>query len=204
MLFPLFFHVSIYWLTSFCIISSRKDKSFSSYIPDKFVLFTVLFNQLVVTPLTCSLYTFDSRPNGNKLPSIISLSIFIFIHAYYFFCVHVLMHTRFLFKYVHCIHHMFPRCLPYHALFCSPFEHAVLNVTSFMIGPVLFGSDLVTFYVWILIATVSTCNAHAGALRASMKTHDLHHLIGTINFSSGLNFMDKLHGSFRGVNEKSD
>lgn len=192
MLFLLGTHVLLYWFTSLGYILEVDPLRFEQRLPGRYEVSKVLFNQLVITPSFVSML-----PDLHSLdvPSPLLLTCYLMLHSIYLFNVHLMMHRIPCLARAHSVHHRVSNTLPYRALFCSPIEHAVLNLGSFFIGPVLVGYTPVAIAAWVIVGTIATCYTHSGALRYGSSKHGLHHILRDVNFSSGLSFMDKLAGN---------
>jgi sterol desaturase/sphingolipid hydroxylase (fatty acid hydroxylase superfamily) len=203
MLTILLVHYLLYWGISFGLIVKYKPLLLDGPVLSKFMFCVISFNQLVVTP---TLYIL-MRPIIEEAPVVdlpfpFNVMCYLPVHSVYFYVVHSLLHTSFMFENVHFLHHKFRDTLPFHALWCTPVEHAVLNSASFFVGPVFFGTKGPALLLWTIIATISTCFAHGGALRKKKLRHDIHHTNGKYNLSSGMFFMDQILGSSKAPEEK--
>lgn len=123
-----------------------------------------------------------------------------------------------LFNQSHKLHHRTRANLGLAAWYCSPAEQVVFNLFPALIGPYLtqvvadasglshiWGTHLVTLYVWLTAAAASSVLAHTGYRSAwnDPGKHDLHHE-RAFNPKSAVNFgtmgvFDRLHGTLSAV-----
>jgi fatty acid hydroxylase domain-containing protein 2 len=104
------------------------------------------------------------------------LVVFVFCEDTVFYWAHRLLHTRFLFRYVHARHHRFRHVRSLAAEFAHPLESAI-NFVAFFLGPVLLGSSFGVVCIWIVVRMFETVEAHSGyAFTGSSSRHSFHHL----------------------------
>ena len=128
---------------------------------------------------------------------LLDLSILILCQSIYFYFIHRLFHTKFLYKYIHYLHHKNHITIPYTALNCHILEHILVNIMSVFIGTKFWSCHQHSIAIWVWYATKSLVITHSNIIREkNPKTHDFHHLLKNVNFGSGFKFMDKLFGTF--------
>jgi sterol desaturase/sphingolipid hydroxylase (fatty acid hydroxylase superfamily) len=121
---------------------------------------------------------------------------FVIIVDAVFFTTHYLLHTPFLYRLVHKVHHSFSAPFALAAVYAHPFEHLLSNVLSISAGPLVMGSHAVTVMLWACLAVFNTTGAHSGfALPHIKREHDVHHENFTGNFGAGFGLFDKLFGT---------
>jgi sterol desaturase/sphingolipid hydroxylase (fatty acid hydroxylase superfamily) len=119
-----------------------------------------------------------------------------------------------LFKSSHRLHHRTKANIGIAAWYCSPAEQVLFNLFPAMLGPLatqvladalglspIWGTHLVTLYVWLAAAAASSVLAHSG-YRSTWNDpgkHDLHHErafhpTAAVNFGT-LGVFDWLHGT---------
>ncbi|KAF3920775.1 hypothetical protein ABW20_dc0104469 [Dactylellina cionopaga] len=152
--------------------------------------------------------------------------VWYFINDLFYFYPHWIAHTTpatnaFYYKILHHhlkeshrMHHRTKANLGVAAWYCSPWEQIVFNLFPAFIGPLLtqilanvtgvtdvWGTHLVTLYVWLTIAAMASVLAHTG-YRSTWNDpgkHDFHHERAfdpknAVNFGT-LGFFDWLHGT---------
>jgi methylsterol monooxygenase len=109
------------------------------------------------------------------------LNVFICLTTYEicFYSSHRLLHTKWLYKHVHKIHHEWMASIAIVALYSHPVEHFFVNIGSVFSGIVLTGCHIATAWMWLGLLMISTLVDHSGyhiPLLHSSEFHDYHHL----------------------------
>jgi sterol desaturase/sphingolipid hydroxylase (fatty acid hydroxylase superfamily) len=151
------------------------------------VLVWVLFNQIVVGYVTAwILYkamSWRGYPEPHHLPSLLQFLSETFFHVLVeevaFYYSHRLLHTRYLYKFIHKRHHEWTSPIAVTAIYCHPIEHFISNLLPPCLGVFIMGSHILTTWTWFILALFTTLNAHCGyhiPLFPSPEAHDYHHL----------------------------
>ena len=135
------------------------------------------------------------------------------IHEIHFFCIHRLIHTPFLYRWVHSVHHNSVNPSPWSSLSMHPFEHLLYfgEIVWHLIIPsnpivVLFNSHIVGY---------GAINGHIGfekleltderALDSHAYAHYLHHKYFEVNYGgNGLVPLDKWFGCWHDGSKEAD
>jgi sterol desaturase/sphingolipid hydroxylase (fatty acid hydroxylase superfamily) len=130
----------------------------------------ILFNQICIElPLLWWILDFSVPFSLSRLvPSLIYSTC---IAEALFYVIHRLLHTRFLYRHVHSIHHRWIHPIPLVASYCHPLEHLFLNLFPITLGPILFRMDPITLMVWLIMCVVNTLVAHLPANLSHHKHH---------------------------------
>ena len=193
-------HLFVYWVYSFILLRLYGYR----FNPPIKTALVVLFNQCVISYLLLNTLPGSlSNPNITFESSLNRLSwMFIYImtyyitHCFWFYWSHRLLHTRFFWTHVHYIHHIYRTTLPYATFYCHPIEHAMTNLMSVFIGPIILPCDTITLKIWIHIGVLHSLNAHFSEMRGDTPgTHDLHHTFYRFNYGTGA-VMDKIYGTY--------
>jgi len=191
-------HIYIYWGYSIYILyKNRKQIKYDKI--NKPIIFNVVSNQIIGTSV---FYYFNIDViEGTKLeliPLMIDLIILSIIHSIYFYILHYLFHTNFLYRSLHYIHHQNYITYPHTAINCHILEHIFVNIMSVLIGTKIWLCHKNSVVLWVWIATVSSINTHSGFLRKDNPVkHDYHHLLKNVNYGSGYSFMDRFFGTYK-------
>ncbi|MCC0077356.1 MAG: sterol desaturase family protein [Rhodobacter sp.] len=126
------------------------------------------------------------------------------IHEAHFFCIHRLIHTPFLYKWVHSIHHNSVNPSPWSSLSMHPVEHLAYFATIFY-HFLIPSNPLIALYQ-LHTAGFGAIPGHIGfdkmeigenrALDSHAYIHYLHHKFFEVNYGDGLIPLDKWFGTF--------
>jgi sterol desaturase/sphingolipid hydroxylase (fatty acid hydroxylase superfamily) len=167
----------------------------------------VTFNQLVTGPLLAMAiipllrwrgisYSPDEIPGANVF--LRHLSAWIVAEEFGFYYSHRLFHEiPYLYQHIHKIHHEWPSSVAFAARYAHPIEDILANVSPLVLGPLITGSHMSLWFVWIAVALFSTELGHSGyhfPFVASAEFHDAHHHFTNCNFGM-LGLLDAFHGT---------
>jgi sterol desaturase/sphingolipid hydroxylase (fatty acid hydroxylase superfamily) len=122
------------------------------------------------------------------------------------------------FNHSHKLHHLSKANLGIAAWYCSPWEQVLFNLFPALVGPFItqvladaagvqavWGTHLVTLYVWLVAAAANSVLAHTGyrSVFNDPGKHDLHHERAfnpktAVNFGT-LGLFDWLHGTLSSI-----
>lgn len=138
--------------------------------------------------------------------------IFYFIvEDFIFYWGHRILHTKWLYKHVHSVHHEYATPFGLTSEYAHPAEILFLGFAT-IFGPAITGPHLITLWLWMVVRVLETVEAHCGyhfpwspsnflPLYGGSDFHDYHHrLIYTKsgNYSSTFVYMDWLFGTDSG------
>lgn len=144
---------------------------------------------------------------------IIALSFFVpLLHEFHFYCVHRMLHVRWLYKNAHYLHHRNVNPGPWSGISMHPLEH--LLYFSGMLFYFILPSHPIHFLNVGLIAGLAPAQGHTGFDRITAGgkpgvhlpyfAHYLHHKHFEVNYADGSIPLDKWFGSFHDGSPEAD
>lgn len=134
----------------------------------------------------------------------VSIALMAVVHDSYYYWAHRLMHTRWLFKHVHRLHHQFTNPSPFAAYAFHPGE-IVIEIAVFGIMVFIFPIHPLAIAAYVTILTYLNVISHLGFELYSSKWlphvfitsthHNMHHSKVNGNFMLYFNFWDWLMGT---------
>ncbi|KAG4113564.1 hypothetical protein ERO13_D13G231300v2 [Gossypium hirsutum] len=143
------------------------------------------------------------------LPSwkvVLTQIIFYFIlEDFVFYWGHRVLHTKWLYKHVHSVHHEYATPFGLTSEYAHPAEILFLGFAT-IVGPAITGPHLITLWLWMVLRVLETVEAHCGyhfpwslsnflPLYGGADFHDYHHRLlytKSGNYSSTFVYMDWL------------
>jgi len=144
-----------------------------------------------------------------SLPSLsviaLQLSFYLIVEDFVFYFIHRFLHTPWLYKNIHIVHHQHSAPFGIAAEYAHPIEVVFLGFATFA-GPFLAPPHLITLFAWLAIRSMQTIECHSGydfpwsmnrwfPLYGGADFHDHHHRIHSGNYSSTFIWVDKLFGT---------
>eukprot|EP01118_Nematostelium_gracile_P010916 TRINITY_DN3831_c0_g1_i1.p1 TRINITY_DN3831_c0_g1~~TRINITY_DN3831_c0_g1_i1.p1 ORF type:complete len:296 (-),score=44.10 TRINITY_DN3831_c0_g1_i1:94-981(-) len=118
--------------------------------------------------------------------------------------LHRILHTPWLYKNIHKVHHHYASPFGLAAAYAHPLEVIILGFATFL-GPLLFRGHFFSFLMWILYRQLDAVITHCGyhipnplhyiPFYGGTDPHDYHHKTFIYNYSSRFTFMDILLGT---------
>ncbi|XVE71502.1 hypothetical protein DITRI_Ditri10aG0156000 [Diplodiscus trichospermus] len=143
---------------------------------------------------------------------VLSQIIFYFIlEDFVFYWGHRVLHTKWLYKHVHSVHHEFATPFGPTAEYSHPAEILFLGSAT-IIGPVITGPHVFTLWLWLVLRVLAAVEEHCGyhfpwslsnflPLYGGAEFHDYHHRLPYIksgNYASTFVYMDWIYGTDKG------
>jgi len=157
-------------------------------------------------------YTLPLPSFGTMLYQIV---VFFFIEDFMFYWGHRLLHTEWLYKNIHSIHHTYSAPFGIAAEYAHPIETMFLGLAT-MMGPALYGPHLLTLWIYLVLRSFQTVECHSGydlpispnrwlPFYGGAEHHDLHHQRHSGNYASSFKIWDYIFGTdkmYRAMHEK--
>lgn len=134
------------------------------------------------------------------------------IHEFHFYCIHRLIHTPFLYKWVHSVHHNSINPSPWSSLSMHPIEH-LLYFSTLLYHLILPSHPVLALYQ-LHFAGFGAVPGHVGfdkvevtegsAVDTHAQIHYLHHKYFEVNYGDGLIPIDRWTGTFHDGSRESD
>eukprot|EP00899_Mesostigma_viride_P002595 jgi/Mesvir1/12336/Mv00522-RA.1 len=138
----------------------------------------------------------------------LQLVFFFIVEDFVFYWGHRALHTKFLYRHIHSVHHEFSTPFGITAEYAHPVEILFLGVAT-VIGPAITGCHLSVLWLWMSVRLMETVDVHCGydfpwavnkffPLYCGADYHDFHHrLVYTKsgNYASTFTWMDRLFGT---------
>lgn len=173
------------------------------------VLITHLFLVLPMIVVTHPIFDIIGSKHTLPLPSVATIAsqvvLFFIIEDAAFFFGHRALHTPYLYKKVHSVHHLHATPFGIAAEYAHPIEVLLLGLATFL-GPMLVGPHHLTLLIYLGLRCMQTVECHSGydfpwSLNRWMPGyggadfHDHHHRSFSGNYSSTFTWMDYLMGT---------
>ena len=191
-------HITSYWLAVSCITLpwGRLERAQWPEAVGYEAAKVVLLNQFFYTSIYLVPFAYYPQPLPGwhgvwQFPALILLTDVVF----YF--MHRLVHSRYLYKRIHVVHHRFDIPIAVAALYAHPLEHIFVNVFAAVVPLFIVRASPVVAFLWTAIASANTVLAHSAT--QTKDQHALHHRFHQCNFGVGLMLIDRLAGTFRKV-----
>jgi sterol desaturase/sphingolipid hydroxylase (fatty acid hydroxylase superfamily) len=130
---------------------------------------------------------------------LLKLVAIILIEEVLFFTAHFAMHTRPLFRTLHHLHHRYRRPIGISTHYVHYLEHLVGNITPIFAAIVLTRADVITSFLWVVIAVTNAIHTHSNYAIPWMSwsvDHDFHHWQARGNYGV-LGLCDRIFGTDR-------
>lgn len=108
-----------------------------------------------------------------------------------------MLHSKYIYKYIHKKHHEWTSPIAITAEYCHPIEHIFSNILPLTIGFPILNTHIFTAWIWFTMALFNTLCDHSGyhlPFLSSPEAHDFHHLKFN-NCFGVLGILDRLHGT---------
>ncbi|CAN6471647.1 unnamed protein product [Victoria cruziana] len=141
----------------------------------------------------------------------VQIVFYFIVEDFFFYWGHRALHTKWLYKHVHSVHHEYATPFGLNSEYAHPFEIGLLGFAT-VIGPAITGPHLFTYWLWMSLRVLETVEAHCGydfpfslskvlPIYGGADFHDYHHRLlytKSGNYSSTFTYMDWLYGTDEG------
>lgn len=151
--------------------------------------------QFVLLVLIYVFYPYYTLHEFSIIDTLYKTFIATIIEEFYFYYIHRLLHTKFLWKY-HSKHHELITPVASATMYASMTENIVCNMLPILVIPLIIQMSYVNMCLWTILATGSAVTAHNGLKRFEWftKYHSLHHLYRNVNFGV-IGIADYIHNT---------
>ncbi|EYU45961.1 hypothetical protein ABFS82_04G086400 [Erythranthe guttata] len=202
------------WLSKYKIQSKNNTSAAQERCITKLLLYHFGVN-LPVMILSYPVFRFMGMRSSLPLPSwkVISTQILFYfiLEDFVFYWGHRILHTKWLYKHVHSVHHEYATPFGLTSEYAHPAEILFLGFAT-IVGPAITGPHLITLWLWMVLRVLETVEAHCGyhfpwslsnflPLYGGADFHDYHHRLlytKSGNYSSTFIYMDWIFGTDKG------
>ncbi|KAL1327623.1 hypothetical protein AAHE18_13G314600 [Arachis hypogaea] len=199
------------WLTKYKIQAKINSPSSQGKCIIRLLLYHFGVN-LPVMIFSYPVFTYMGMRSSLPLPSwrvVLAQIIFYFIlEDFVFYWGHRVLHTKWLYKHVHSVHHEYATPFGLTSEYAHPAEILFLGFAT-IVGPAVTGPHLITLWLWMVLRVLETVEAHCGyhfpwspsnflPLYGGADFHDYHHRLlytKSGNYSSTFTYMDRIFGT---------
>jgi sterol desaturase/sphingolipid hydroxylase (fatty acid hydroxylase superfamily) len=133
-------------------------------------------------------------------------------HEFHFYCIHRLIHTPLLYKWVHSVHHNSVNPSPWSSLSMHPVEHLLYwsdSLIHFILPshPVLFLYNLQITGTGAVVGHIGFDKLEVGTnglVDTNAYAHYLHHKHFEVNYADGATALDKLFGTWHDGSKEAE
>mmetsp|Transcript_45517 Transcript_45517/g.114541 ORF Transcript_45517/g.114541 Transcript_45517/m.114541 type:complete len:265 (+) Transcript_45517:137-931(+) len=175
----------------------------------------LLLHHLVVQwPMLYVLYSvfayFGTTSAPEAFPSLFTIvwqfALFIVVNDGCFYWAHRALHHPRIYKYIHKQHHEFKASVGVASEYAHPIEELLANLTPTLLAPILCGTHMFTLWLWTLVRTLETVDAHSGynlpfspfyllPFVGGADRHDFHHSHNVGTYGAFFTFWDDVMGT---------
>lgn len=119
------------------------------------------FTLLVVSWPLLRLTKVHAGPLPPAWVMILQFFLFLYLEDFTFYWLHRALHTKWLYRHIHAIHHRFNVPWAVAGNYMHPVEFILIAV-NVLIGPMLVGAHVVTIYIWLTFRQWMAAEGHCG------------------------------------------
>lgn len=136
---------------------------------------------------------------------LLQIVYFFVVEDYLNYWLHRWLHTPWLYRNIHSVHHYYDAPFSIVAAYAHPAEVLILAIPTF-VGPLALSPHLYTLMLWQLFRNFEAIDIHSGyelpfslkavlSFYAGAEHHDYHHFMHSGNFASIFTWCDQLYGT---------
>lgn len=136
---------------------------------------------------------------------VLQILFFFLVEDYFNYWIHRWLHSPWLYKHVHSVHHTYDTPFAIVAAYAHPFEVVAQAIPTFL-GPLAVSPHLYTLMLWQVFRNLEAIDIHSGyelpyslkqliPMYAGAKHHDYHHYMHSGNFASVFTWCDQMYGT---------
>ncbi|KAL1829080.1 hypothetical protein ACET3Z_007492 [Daucus carota] len=202
------------WLAKYKIQKKKNTVEAQEKCISRLLLYHFFVN-LPVMVFSYPVFRLMGLRSSLPLPSwkVVCTQIFFYfiIEDFIFYWGHRVLHTKWLYKHVHSVHHEYATPFGLNSEYAHPAEILFLGFAT-IAGPAITGPHLITLWLWMVVRVLETVEAHCGyhfpwsisnflPLYGGADFHDYHHRLlytKSGNYSSTFVYMDWIFGTDKG------
>lgn len=173
----------------------------------------ILLNHFFYSPIAAYISIVCSENKMNKkienfpssLELALNISFFSIVHDFIFYWEHRILHTPWLYRNVHKVHHEHKITTSLATSYAHPIEYIFANLLPIGLGPMIIGTrcHIFTFYMWVIFVTFESIDGHTGfdfpwsplrvlPFSTHPALHDYHHSHNLGNYGAYFIFWDTI------------
>ncbi|XP_030964381.1 methylsterol monooxygenase 2-2 [Quercus lobata] len=202
------------WLNKYKIQTKNNSPAAQEKCITRLLLYHFGVN-LPVMLLSYPVFKFMGMRSSLPLPSwnivFVQVMFYFVLEDFIFYWGHRVLHTKWLYKHVHSVHHEYATPFGLTSEYAHPAEILFLGFAT-IVGPAITGPHLITLWLWMVLRVLETVEAHCGyhfpwslsnfiPLYGGADFHDYHHRLlytKSGNYSSTFTYMDWIFGTDKG------
>ncbi|XP_075633111.1 methylsterol monooxygenase 2-2 isoform X2 [Castanea sativa] len=174
-------------------------------------IFQLCFYHIPSSNSWACVVVFHCRPGIFRNIVFMQIMFYFVLEDFVFYWGHRVLHTKWLYKHVHSVHHEYATPFGLTSEYAHPAEILFLGFAT-IVGPAITGPHLITLWLWMVLRVLETVEAHCGyhfpwslsnfiPLYGGADFHDYHHRLlytKSGNYSSTFTYMDWIFGTDKG------
>ncbi|KAK7857529.1 methylsterol monooxygenase 2-2 [Quercus suber] len=148
------------WLNKYKIQTKNNSPAAQEKCITRLLLYHFGVN-LPVMLLSYPVFKFMGMRSSLPLPSWNIIMFYFVLEDFIFYWGHRVLHTKWLYKHVHSVHHEYATPFGLTSEYAHPAEILFLGFAT-IVGPAITGPHLITLWLWMVLRVLETVEAHCG------------------------------------------